>query len=718
MTIRTKLFLTLLLFSMVPLLVVALVGRGNWSAVRSDLASSTSDRITTIASETRRHLVEKHAALLERNSALIRLDVEASAEALSQLDRVGPGAVWSDRQLFTAEDFDDPSRGPTDLIVDPMAVRIEADGTETPLLISLEHPAFVIPEGSTLDSLRTEAETLRALVPTFRSLRDDDERLVSPVTQYVALEDSGLHMSWPGKGGYPDDFEPQLRPWYQAGATSLTSTTWTPPVVDAPTGQIRLTCSAPVYRDDGSLLGVVAADVRMIDVLEDLALPESFEDVSQAMIIQLSPGRPGQPPIPEILVSSGYSEERGKSWASAIELKRFEADAPDSNATLGAAMMEQEAGSIDLDIEGSPWVWTWQRLSAGSTYVLIGISHAAADAAATEVVSRINGGIGSTLRQGLAVIGVVIIGVVIVGLWGARSISQPVQTLALTAQAIADGNLDARAIVSTGDELQSLADSFNSMVPKLEERARVLESLGIAREVQQQLLPKKAPHVPGLDIAALCVYSDETGGDYFDFFPVNCQGNERQAVVLGDVTGHGIGAALLMTTARALIHATASDTDDIPRVLNAVNAKLTDDSQSGRFMTLFYLLLTPGSRRADWVSAGHDAAIVLDLASGGFSELAGHDIPLGIDGGWSYTSEAGELPDRFIAVIGTDGIWETREPGGEMFGKDRLRDVMLAERDGSADDIAQRILHEVVRFRGDGPQADDITLIVLRSDEA
>lgn len=711
MTIRTKLFLTLLLFSLVPLLVVVLVGRGNWSAVRTDLSESTRGRIMMIAEDTRRHLVQKHAAILERDRALIEIDVRAAAEALRRIDSVGPAEGSRGVQLFTSADFDDPERRPTDLAPDPSAMRIAADGTRTPLLVSRDTPVFVPPPGVEIESLRDEAERLHSLVSTFQSVREDTPGQITPTTQYVALAGSKLHMSWPGKGGYPEDFDPHRRAWYQQAITNDTAVQWTRAAIDAPTGQVRFTCTAPVRRHNGTLIGVVAADILLSDVLRELDLPDAFADQAEAMLVVASADGPR---VPRILASADYSRKAGNQWDSTIALEPVFGELDDGGtigAELGDAMRDDEKDSVTLVVGGEPWIWTWERLPDGATYVLVGISEAAADAAAVEVANTIDAGIGTTLRQSLAVIGVVIIGVVVVGLWGSSSISRPVQTLALTAQAIADGDLTARADVRTRDELQTLAESFNSMVPKLEDRVRVLESLGIAREVQQHLLPRETPDIPGVDIAALCVYSDETGGDYYDFFEVD---GDHHAVLLGDVTGHGIGAALLMTTARALIHARAPESADLPAVMGAVNSKLAEDSQSGQFMTLFYLLLSPGKRSVRWTSAGHDAAIVLDLDSGAFTELTGEDIPLGIDGSWAYHDAGGELPERSIVVIGTDGIWEARDPSGEMFGKERLGEIISANSDRSAEEIAAAILDAVVTFRAGGIQTDDITLVVLR----
>ncbi|MEL6499073.1 MAG: SpoIIE family protein phosphatase [Planctomycetota bacterium] len=727
MSIRVKLFLTLLSFSLLPLLIAGLLGRSNVQAARDELSEETRTRIERIADDTRRHLVEKYAAILERDRALIEIDVLAAADALRRFDDIGPDDEALTARNYTSLDFDNTETPPPGMVPDGDMERVEADGSRTALMVSFLEPVFVPTEADGFEELAREAAVLRSIVPTMRAARESTEDLIRPASQYAALHDSGLHMSWPGKGGYPADFDPRLRPWYQAAITAIEPVVWVPPVIDAPTGQVRLTCSAPIYRDNGELLGVAAADVALGDILQELTLPEVFRENSQAIIVQVTDSESDLPP--RIMATAEYDSLAGAAWDSPITTRRFAASDARAGAALTRRMLDFEQDSMELTYEGVPWVWTWERLrdpefSDTHTNVLVGIALEVAEADAARVAASIDASISTVVRQNLVVAGGVLCAVVVFGLLGSRSISKPVRSLADTAQAIAKGDLDARATVETGDELQSLAESFNSMVPQLRDRMKVREALEIAREVQQNLLPRGTPDVPGIDIAAQCVYSDETGGDYFDFLEIkpgphaDADAPLANAVLVGDVTGHGIGAALLMTTARALIHARAPESDDLPEVLGKVNANLATDSKSGQFMTLFYLLIgaeTGSGRSVRWTSAGHDAAIVRNSRTGEFSELAGADIPLGIDGSWQFHADDATLPPESTVVIGTDGIWEARDPSGEMFGKDRLTAVMNENHDADAQTLAQAILTEVVRFRDGGPQTDDITLVVLRT---
>ena len=156
------------------------------------------------------------------------------------------------------------------------------------------------------------------------------------------------------------------------------------------------------------------------------------------------------------------------------------------------------------------------------------------------------------------------------------------------------------------------------------------KALALAAEVQKSLLPQYGVHVPGLDVAGKNVSCDEIGGDYFDFLEQKDYPNAPLSIVVGDIAGHGVDAALLMTTARAFLRMRASQSGNISEIITEMNRHLTlDILDTGRFMTLFYLAIDPGNKRLQWVRAGHDPAILYDPKQNTFEELTGTGIALG-----------------------------------------------------------------------------------------
>ena len=245
------------------------------------------------------------------------------------------------------------------------------------------------------------------------------------------------------------------------------------------------------------------------------------------------------------------------------------------------------------------------------------------------------------------------------------------------------------------------------------------KALALAGEVQKSLLPQSKPRIPGLDVAGKNISCDEIGGDYFDFLLRGESSNAPLSVVVGDITGHGVDAALLMTTARAFLRMRASQSGTISDIITAMNRHLTQDVlESGRFMTLFYMTLDPEEKRIDWVRAGHDPAVIYDPALDRFEELRGSGVALGVDEAFNYiANHKKNITNGQIIAIGTDGIWEAYNKDGKMFGKDRFREIIRQKADESAGEILNAVFHDLEQFtKGQKPE-DDITLVIIKLDQ-
>jgi sigma-B regulation protein RsbU (phosphoserine phosphatase) len=242
------------------------------------------------------------------------------------------------------------------------------------------------------------------------------------------------------------------------------------------------------------------------------------------------------------------------------------------------------------------------------------------------------------------------------------------------------------------------------------------KALALAGEVQKSLLPRTKPQVQGLDIAGKNISCDEIGGDYFDFLWRQEYPNAYFSVVVGDITGHGVDAALLMTAARAFLRMRASQSGTISQIVTEMNRHLSQDVlDTGRFMTLFYLTLDPQEDQIGWVRAGHEPAISYDPFQDKFEELKGTGIALGVDEGFTYPeNHKTGLTEGQIIAVGTDGIWETCNADGEMFGKERFRSVIRQHAHAGASDILNAVYDELNHFAKGLKAEDDITLVVIK----
>ncbi len=296
----------------------------------------------------------------------------------------------------------------------------------------------------------------------------------------------------------------------------------------------------------------------------------------------------------------------------------------------------------------------------------------------------------------------------------AVNLSRPFGEIIAALHQIKSGRFSRRVKVVSNDEIGYTGDAINEMAAGLQERERMRRSLSLAREVQQSLLPKTAPTVPNLDIAGKIIYCDETGGDFFDYILLNHDKKPLLGTVIGDVSGHGISAALLMSSILSLLRARIilpGGPGDIARHLNEQIVR--DTEETGQFATLFYLEIQPESRALSWVRAGHDPAYLYRTAIDSVETLEAHGSALGIETDSDYTAVSGQAEPGDIIIMTTDGIFETRG-SAEMYGRRRFLDVVRENHRLDAAGIRDAVFSSVNEFRGRSPQEDDVTLVVIK----
>ena len=244
-------------------------------------------------------------------------------------------------------------------------------------------------------------------------------------------------------------------------------------------------------------------------------------------------------------------------------------------------------------------------------------------------------------------------------------------------------------------------------------RQRYEQELQVARGIQQTLLPKEVPALEGWEVRAYYQPAKEVGGDFYDFLELE---DGRLGLVVGDATGHGIPAALVMATARSMLRAVAPSTASPGDVLSRANDPLVMDIPPNMFVTCLYAVLDPKSGHLVYANAGHDLPY-LRRRGGDAVELRARGMPLGLMPGMSYEENEIVVDAGETALYYSDGLVEAHDPQGEMFGFPRLRGF-VAER-GEERALGDFLLEELHSFTGEGwEQEDDITLLTLRRSEA
>lgn len=252
------------------------------------------------------------------------------------------------------------------------------------------------------------------------------------------------------------------------------------------------------------------------------------------------------------------------------------------------------------------------------------------------------------------------------------------------------------------------------------EEQRVQRQLQLAADVQRRMLPRGAPSMPGLDVAAKYQPSFELGGDFFDFLPLN----GHLGIVVGDVVGKGIAAALLMAAVRASLRAHVQGVYDLDEVVSRVNMALCKDTRDNEFASLWYGVIDPSTWRLTYCSAGHEPTFVVHCprhrapTPADLDELGVGGMVVGVDPSQRYQRAVFDLRPGDVVVGYTDGVPDVTNFGGERFGKKRLHQAVLkvlGENPGIGSAVLlDKVLWEVRQFAGLSPRPDDYTMVVVR----
>ena len=324
------------------------------------------------------------------------------------------------------------------------------------------------------------------------------------------------------------------------------------------------------------------------------------------------------------------------------------------------------------------------------------------------------------------------IAALVMGLALARSITSSVHELFTGTERVRQGDFTHRINIQTNDQLGELAGSFNQMTGSIEnllqtaaEKKRLDEELRIARQIQMSLLPRGPLDVPGLSITALCVPAREVGGDYYDFFKLP---NEKLGVLIADVSGKGTSAALYMAELKGLVLSLSQIYQSPRQLLLEVNRIISDNLDARSFITMTYAVLDMRARVMTYARAGHTPMIHL-AGSGEADREARILIPDGLVVGLRIEGAAEKfaalleeqtisLQTGDVIVLYTDGITEAMDSESDLFGDARLQ--KLVEEHGHLDsgELRERILREIESFVGGADQHDDMTMILIKVDQA
>lgn len=230
--------------------------------------------------------------------------------------------------------------------------------------------------------------------------------------------------------------------------------------------------------------------------------------------------------------------------------------------------------------------------------------------------------------------------------------------------------------------------------------------------VQRRLYPARPLQLPGYDIAGGVFPAESTCGDYFDFVPMP---DDALALVVADVSGHGLEPALMMAETRAYLQPLARTTEDLKSIAEAITGFLAADLEDHMFVTMLLAKLDPASGRCSYVNCGHPSGHVVDRSGEGVAELKSGGLPLGLfPERWQCTEQEFVLGEGEMLVLVTDGVLESRSPGGAEFGSGGLLEVLREHHRDPAREIVERACRAVRGFVQGQKQLDDMTIVVCK----
>jgi serine phosphatase RsbU (regulator of sigma subunit) len=320
---------------------------------------------------------------------------------------------------------------------------------------------------------------------------------------------------------------------------------------------------------------------------------------------------------------------------------------------------------------------------------------------------------GRNFGVGLALVALAMFGVVPLSTRMTRHLTR----LSEGVDRLAQGNLDTRVEIGSRDEIGRLGSAFNHMAGQLAENQRKLvhqerlrKELEMCRQIQEELLPRRSCRLPFAEVRALTIPAREVGGDFFNYFALP---DGSVALLMGDVSGKGVPAALLMANLQATLRARLPLEADLSTLASRIDSELEATTPAESYLTLFVAVVTPDARRMRYVNAGHNTQYVC-RTGGEIEPLASTGRPLGLLSGGRYEERTLELATGDAMCLFTDGLIEAENRRGEEFGAERLESLL---RDALREDpgaVVERIEAALTEHRGRTEAADDATVLVLR----
>ena len=524
------------------------------------------------------------------------------------------------------------------------------------------------------------------------------------------------------------DFDLRVFNWYK-GAKAADGLYWTDVYEDHRGRGPAIACAIPFYEQAGTgrvMRGVAAS---MLLLSEFSRMIDSIGGGSSGQFFILNRGGV------KIYSSDRANVEIGEDGA--VTGENFLESSNPRLRSLGLSMTLGASGMTELEMDGLPVYAAYApiRTLGWSLGVAVPAQEISAPALLIEnQIWRITDNIKTVVGRYILLLAGLIACMLILILFGitifafrfTHAVTGPILALNNEVHEIADGNLEHEVVIKTGDELEQLAMSFNIMTSQLRkhieeiarasaERQRIDTELDIATQIQMNMLPSEFPPFRGreneFDLYAQVHPAREVGGDFYDFFFID---NDHFALIVADVSGKGVPAALFMAITKTIIKNHLQSGEDPVLAMEIINRQLCDNNDMDMFVTVWLCVLEISSNRLVYINAGHNPPLVKHGDQGFAFLVSPPDLFLaGMDDTRYHLREL-QLKDGDTLFLYTDGIVEAADTADAFYGKERLREFLNANDGQPLREMLGSLRADIAAFAGGAEQSDDITMLALR----
>lgn len=572
------------------------------------------------------------------------------------------------------------------------------------------------------EEIINEVRTLGNVQDILMSVNDYNENMVS---DYIGTE-TGIMIQADYIAGKKFDengnilpYEATTRPWY-VGAKETGAPFYTAVSQDAHTSRVGIMCGVPIV-SGGEFKGAAGAGMYLDNVGE---LVESVDigETGDAMMIN----HDGK------IVFSTRKEGLLVAKVEGDDLRNI------GNPSLSLIVkkaIDGEKGVDVMNIDGESYYVAYAPMETVGWSFFILMSAEEVDAPTKSLVSSINEVTGNAIERtnhrieiAYYFLGIIVLLIVLLVLLAALRLSRrivgPINKLTDSVRALEGDNLDFRCDVNTGDETEVLSESFKSLTERIKdyitevqtitaEKERIGAELNVATQIQADMLPCIFPAFPDrdeFDIFASMTPAKEVGGDFYDFFLLD---EDHLALVMADVSGKGVPAALFMVISKTLIKDQAQMCRSPKTILEEVNNKLIESNAEGMFVTVWLGILEISTGKIIASNAGHEYP-AMRKANGEFELIKDkHGMMVGAMGGVKYTEYEMELEKGGCLFVYTDGVPEATDANCQLFGTDRMIDALNKDPMATPETLLKNVKDATDEFIGDAPQFDDLTMLAV-----